>query len=94
MASPSKRARTPSEEESETLKGYLHNVSPVKLSKSNKRYFDASLQTGREEYRRVVCFAPEKRGACSQASGNKQAVKLVDCRKLISKCCPSGSFPD
>jgi len=84
MASPAKRARS-SDAESEVVSGYLHNVSPVKVSRRNTRYFEASVQTGREEYRRVVCFSPEKRAACVQASENKQAVKLIECRKAISQ---------
>lgn len=70
--------------ESEPVAGYLHAVSPVKVSRNN-RYFDATLQTGREEFRHVVCFSLKKRAVFVQASDNQQAVKLVDCRKDISK---------
>ena len=67
--------------------GYLHSVSPMKMSKNSRRYFEATLQTGREAYNRVVCFSPEKRDQFVHAAENWQAVKLVATRKSISKFC-------
>ncbi|KAG7467869.1 hypothetical protein MATL_G00136760 [Megalops atlanticus] len=86
MASPAKQPRT----ESETVVGYLHSVSPLKNSKKNVRYFNATLQSGREEYRRVVVFAVDKRPAFTQASVAKRAVKLTNVRKTVSYCDPAG----
>ncbi|CAL8271034.1 unnamed protein product [Merluccius merluccius] len=48
------------------------------------------LQTGREEYNRVVCFASEKRTQFLQAAENSQAVKLVGTRKGVSYSNPGG----
>ena len=81
MASPSKQAKI----DDETVVGYLHSVSPVMTSRQNAHYLEATLQTGREEYNRVVCFAPEKRTQFVQASESSQAVKLVGTRKGVSK---------
>ena len=82
MATPTKQQMT----DCETVVGHLHAVSPLKTSpKTNNRYFEATLQTGREEFNRVVCFAPEKRNQFVHAADHSQAVKLVNVRKGISK---------
>lgn len=80
MASPAKRPHS----DAEPVVGYLHTVSPVKTSRKNVRYFDATIQTGQEEYRRVVCFSPDKRASFVQATDNKQPVKVVAAQKSIS----------
>ena len=69
----------------ETVVGHLHTVSPMKTSRQSRRYFEATLQTGREDFNRVVCFSPEKRDEFVYAADNGQAVKLVGTRKSISK---------
>ncbi|CAL8236106.1 unnamed protein product [Arctogadus glacialis] len=79
MASPSEVPRS----DGETVVGYLHSVSPMKMSKNSRRYFEPTLQTGREVYNRVVCFSPEKRNQFVHAADNRQAVKLVATRKSI-----------
>ena len=81
MASPAKIAKN----EGETVVGHLHSVSPVKTSKKNSRYFEATLQTGRQEFNRVLCFATEKRNAFVQAAQHSPAVKLTGARKTVSK---------
>ena len=81
MSSPAKQPR----KENDSMVGYLHCVSPVKTSRRNVRYFEATLQTGREEYHRVVAFSVEKRMPFTQASQNNSAVKLANVRKSISK---------
>ncbi|CAL8292273.1 unnamed protein product [Arctogadus glacialis] len=79
MASPSKLPRS----DGETVVSHLHCVSPIKMSRNSRRYFEATLQTGREDFNRVVCFSPEKRDQFVQAADNRQAVKLVATRKSI-----------
>ncbi|XP_041939977.1 uncharacterized protein LOC121700822 [Alosa sapidissima] len=86
MASPAKKTKV----EEETVVGHVHAVSPVKTSRQNVRYFEATLQTGREEFNRVVCFALEKRSEFIQASDNSQAVRLSRARKSISFGNPGG----
>jgi len=82
MASPAKRTKM---EEEESVSGYLHSLSPVKVSKKNARYFDATLQSGREEYHRVIVFTPEKRRQFEQAVIAKKPVKLTKVKRTISK---------
>ncbi|KAG9330442.1 hypothetical protein JZ751_024446 [Albula glossodonta] len=86
MASPAKQAKA----ESDTIVGYLHSVSPVKTSRWNVRYFEANLQTGREEYHRLVAFAVGKRTAFVQTSQNDRAVKLANLKKSVSYSDPGG----
>ncbi|CAL8297828.1 unnamed protein product [Merluccius merluccius] len=62
----------------------------MKTSRQSRRYFEATLQTGREAFNRVVCFSPEKRDEFVHAADNGQAVKLVGTRKSISYSNPGG----
>ncbi|XP_046906057.1 uncharacterized protein LOC124487777 [Hypomesus transpacificus] len=86
MASPSKQPR----KDDDSIVGYLHCVSPVKTSRRNLRYFEATLQTGREEYHRVVAFSVDKRIPFTQASQNNSPVKLANVRRGLSYSDPSG----
>ncbi|CAL8389772.1 unnamed protein product, partial [Gadus morhua 'NCC'] len=53
-SSAPKRARVCEEEN--VVRGYLHRVSPVKISAKKAKYFDCILQMSRDEYRRAVVF--------------------------------------
>ncbi|XP_046901655.1 uncharacterized protein LOC124484673 [Hypomesus transpacificus] len=86
MASPSKQPR----KDDDSIVGYLHCVSPVKTSRRNLRYFEATLQTGREEYHRVVAFSVDKRIPFTQVSQNNSPVKLANVRRGLSYSDPSG----
>ncbi|XP_041957558.1 uncharacterized protein LOC121715727 [Alosa sapidissima] len=86
MSSPAKQVKR----EGETVVGYLHALSPVKTSRQSVRYFECTIQTGHEEFNRVVCFSMEKRNDFVVAVDNKQAVKLVDTRKSVSYGNPGG----
>ncbi|KAL2076441.1 hypothetical protein ACEWY4_027969 [Coilia grayii] len=88
MATHSPTKRKPEED---PITGYLHEVSPVKTSWRNVSYFDATMQTDQGDYKRVVCFSPEKRAAFQQATDNKQSVKLINAQKTISSSNP-GTF--
>ncbi|KAM7420109.1 hypothetical protein PAMA_014695 [Pampus argenteus] len=81
MASPAKKMKT---EEDKSISGYLHNISPMKVSKKNTRYFHATIQSGREEYHRVVVFSPEKRDHYEQAASVKKPVTLTKAKRSIS----------
>ncbi|KAK0152417.1 hypothetical protein N1851_006068 [Merluccius polli] len=72
------------DDDDEVVVGHLHTVSPMKTSRQSRRYFEATLQTGREAFNRVVCFSPEKRDEFVHAADNGQSVKLVGTRKSIS----------
>ena len=63
-------------EEQKEVHGYLHNVSPMKVSKNQNRYFNAILQTGPHDYQDLVCYNPEKRTQMKSLEENCSPVKL------------------
>ncbi|XP_056598323.1 uncharacterized protein LOC130421298 [Triplophysa dalaica] len=70
----------------DTICGYLHGVSPVKLAqKSRNKYFHATIQGSREKFRRVVVFAPDKHEVFIRAEKNKSPVKLTNIKKCVSR---------
>lgn len=81
MSTPAKMGKF----EPENLQGYLHCVSSIKLSQRNVKYFNAILQTQREEYHKVVCFSLEKHRCFAQASKNSTAVQLTKVKRSVSK---------
>ncbi|TKS65832.1 hypothetical protein D9C73_028361 [Collichthys lucidus] len=87
MANPSKKLKI---EEDNSVSGYLHTISPVKVSKKNTRYFNATIQNGREEYHRVVVFTPEKRDQFEQAASANRPVTLRKVKRSISFADPDG----
>ena len=42
------------------ITGYVFNVSPLKVSKAKRRYFEFEIQNSTNQSR-TVCFSPEKR---------------------------------
>jgi hypothetical protein len=56
------------EAQASAVSGYIHAVSPMKKSKSDTKYFDASLQTA-DGVRRMVIFSPEKHKEMKMMSG-------------------------
>ncbi|CAC5416139.1 unnamed protein product [Mytilus coruscus] len=67
----------PSTSSSEEIVGYLHDISPIKTSKNNTRYFNATLQN-RDEFHRLVCFSPDKLSAFTNAEKIKSPLKLTN----------------
>ncbi|KAL2076435.1 hypothetical protein ACEWY4_027963 [Coilia grayii] len=60
---------------------------PITGDKTSQRdvcYFDATTQTDQGDYRRVLCFSPEKRVVFQQATVNKQSVKSIDTEKTAT----------
>ena len=82
LASPTKKARTEAEE---SVVGFIHGLSPVKYSKKNTHYFECTLQTGCQEYHRVVVFGAEKHSVFEQAAMAKTPVMLSKVKKSNSK---------
>ena len=54
---------------------YVHDVSPVKTSSRNKRYFDCLLQS-EQLTRRAVSFSPEKQPMFHSIQKNKSPIKI------------------
>ncbi|VDI03381.1 Hypothetical predicted protein [Mytilus galloprovincialis] len=67
----------PSTSSSEEIVGYLHDISPIKTSKNNTRYFNATLQN-RDEFHRLVCFSLDKLSAFTNAEKMKSPLKLTN----------------
>lgn len=81
MATPPKVPR----EELETVSGFIHSVSPIRITTNNTQMFNAVLQTDREEYHDVVVFSASKRPAFLQAAQNGTPMSLSQVRKTLSK---------
>lgn len=71
--------------ENDPIVGYFHGVSPIKTSRKNTRYFNATVQTARQECHQAVFFTPEKYNSIVTAQKNKTPVKLNNARKKIGK---------
>ncbi|XDV52420.1 hypothetical protein PO909_021149 [Leuciscus waleckii] len=74
--------------ENDPIVGYFHGVSPIKTSRKNTRYFNATVQTARQEYHQAVFFTPEKYNSIVTAQKNKTPVKLNNARKTIDDSLP------
>ena len=92
MATSSKQPRT-EDDACAPLFGFIHNVSPIKISRKNVRYFEAKLQISPEHYHRVVSFSIEKHNTLLQASKTRQPVKITGYRKTVSKYLPHFASP-
>ena len=83
---PYKKSKPQQEEETLTnISGYLHNVSPIKIATNNSKYFDATFQTDKDEYRRTVVFSAEKHVSFVQAAEKATPIQLTRVRKVLSK---------
>ncbi|XP_056613837.1 uncharacterized protein LOC130429354 [Triplophysa dalaica] len=65
------------------ISGYIHDVSPVKTSKRNNKYFNAVCQNGRDEYHDIVVFTADKHGTFTSAAGNKTAIKMNNVKREL-----------
>ncbi|KAK7125512.1 hypothetical protein R3I93_021013 [Phoxinus phoxinus] len=71
---------------SESVCGYIHNVSALKTSlRTGYKFFNAEFQVNRDECHDVVVFAVEKRTAFVQANRNQSPVKLDRIARRVSK---------
>ncbi|XP_049333709.1 uncharacterized protein LOC125804028 [Astyanax mexicanus] len=80
MASPTKQPKI----ETETLSGFIHQVSPIKFSATSSEFFNAVIQTDREEFHDAVVFSPGKRQRFLQAQQNGTPLRLTNVRKTLS----------
>lgn len=49
------------------LKGYVLNMSPIKLSKKNKPYYNLNFEVSNKKVHQAVCFSPSKRRLLAEA---------------------------
>lgn len=68
-----------------TISGYVHSVSPVKMSQNNNKYFNAVMQVNRHDYHHTVVYATETHHILMLADRNKTPIKLQNARRKISK---------
>lgn len=67
------------------IAGYIHGVTPLKTSKKNNRYFNAIIQTNREEFHSVVVYHSGKHEQFSLAEKRQTPVILNNATKIPSK---------
>ena len=84
MASPDKKIKL-DQSQPETISGFIHSVSDVRISAKNSKYFNFMLQTSRDNYHKGVVFAPERWNDFKQAGSNKNPVRLKTVSKVLSK---------
>ena len=63
-----------------TLKGYVHQLSPILTANNPKKtpYFNLQVQTSSDTSQRVVCYSPEKRPELLNYQQHQSAVILQD----------------
>ena len=59
----------------QAIVGYLHNLSPIKTSKSYNQYFDLEIQTSNQVYR-TVCFSPDKHSLLKRKLQSSSPIKI------------------
>lgn len=62
-------------EREDEVAGYLHSVSPIKISKSNNSYFVGKLQTDTNVFKKMVCFDQSKHSSFHEATAAKTQLK-------------------
>ncbi len=68
---------------SSSINGFLHDVTKIKTSRNNTRYFNAVLQH-KETFHRLVCFSPDKQTTFASAADMASPVKLTNIQRVPS----------
>jgi hypothetical protein len=82
MSAP-KKLKT--EEEKTCVSGFIHNISPIRTSRTNAKYFNAIVQTQRNEHNRVACFDIGKHSLLLEASQAQTPLKFSDVQLVPSR---------
>lgn len=61
----------------ETLKGFIVTMSPNKISKNAKPYFNLQVETEDHAVKRAVCYLPFKRRILEEAESSKSGVCIT-----------------
>lgn len=72
-------------EEKASICGFIQNVSPVKTSQTNSRYFNACVQVQRDTFSKVACFDVGKHSTLMEASNARTPLKLTDVQIVPSR---------
>ena len=73
------------EEEKNCVSGFIQHVSPMKTSRMNTLYFNATIQYQRDTFRKVACFDSSKHSTLMEASNARTPLKLTDVQIVPSK---------
>ena len=65
-------------EENKGISGYLQEISEIKTSKNNNRYFEGKIQTESKQLQRLVVFTPDKHENYRSAATLGRPVKLIN----------------
>ncbi|XP_070564414.1 uncharacterized protein [Ptychodera flava] len=76
---------------SNNVEGFIVNVSPLKTSAKNAKYFNGVIQTQREQYQNIVCFSPDKHEVFTSLLKSKSPIKLQNVDFIPSRANPSVS---
>ncbi|XP_062597153.1 uncharacterized protein LOC134258618, partial [Saccostrea cucullata] len=93
MATPKKLAKLivkSDETPAENIQGYVHEVSPLKTSKNNNKYFNAKFQDN-ESFLDMVCYRSDLLEQMKELEKNRTPVMLQKIGKAISLTKP-GKF--
>lgn len=71
------------EEDKTTVSGFVQNVSPIRTSRTNSRYFNAVVQTKRNKFNRIACFDVSKHSVLTDE--HKPPLKLSDVQLVQSR---------
>lgn len=85
---PAKQSRMATKiklEEKASICGFIQNVSPVKTSQTNSRYFNACVQVQRDTFSKVACFDVGKHSTLMEASNRRTPLKLTDVQIVPSR---------
>lgn len=85
MASSSKQGKFEHAEKNEDVLCYIHQVTDIKSSPKGAKYFNAILQTNKDEYHSTVVFNLEKHKEFTNAADVKKTVKLQRVARTLSK---------
>ncbi|CAC5386821.1 unnamed protein product [Mytilus coruscus] len=67
------------------ISGYLVEVSPIKTSQQNNKYFDGTINSNRKTFQHFVCFDVSKHCQFRSAGTQKSPVKLQRISQVPSK---------
>ncbi|XP_061179545.1 uncharacterized protein LOC133188181 [Saccostrea echinata] len=69
----------------DSIQGYIHEVSPIKISRANNPYFTGKIQVNTNTFQKIVCFDQSKHAELKSASAARTPIKLCDIRNVPSR---------
>lgn len=72
-------------EEKTSVCGFIQHVSPIKTSRTNNKYFNATVQVQRDTFKKVACFDVMKHSTLVEASQARTPLQLTDVQIVPSR---------